>query len=127
MHVRNEEILAAVERLDAIPQRIELVGRERAVDRPPGNRSLGAGLLDDIAVSWRTTGPVAGFHDERASGGQFTFTALDGFFDQLSGADVDVYGVSGLRHEFPVGPGPIPPCFVAHRVVDYTEKKCARL
>ncbi|EJT85300.1 hypothetical protein PPS11_10108 [Pseudomonas putida S11] len=41
VNVGNEVILGVVERLDAVPQGIELVGRELAVDRAPGNGVLG--------------------------------------------------------------------------------------
>ncbi|MNC38415.1 hypothetical protein D3C75_870170 [compost metagenome] len=67
MHVGNEVLLRVVERLDAIPQGIELVGRELAVDRAPGNGVLGGRLFDDETVSRRTASTVTGLHDQCAS------------------------------------------------------------
>jgi hypothetical protein len=55
VNVGNEVILGVVERLDAVPQGIELVGRELAVDRAPGNGILGGRFFDDETVSRRTT------------------------------------------------------------------------
>src|SRR5690606_6739112 len=100
MNVGNEVILGLVEGFDAVPEGIELVGGERTVDRTPGDGIPGARFFDDIAIGWRTTGPVSGFDNERAIGGQFTFPTLDGFFDQSSGADINGHGVNSLRHEF---------------------------
>ncbi|MNO64598.1 hypothetical protein D3C76_553300 [compost metagenome] len=101
MHVGNEVVLGVVEGLDAIPQGIELVGRERTVDRAPGDIVLAARFFDDETVDRRAAGAVAGTYDQRAVVGQFAFPAADGFFDQLGNADIGVHGFVGLRH---VGP-----------------------
>ncbi len=99
MDVGNEAVTLGDVGFDTIPQRFEVASRERTVDRAPGDLVLGAGLFDDKAVSRRTTRAVPGLHHQRAIGGQFALSALDGFFNQLSGADVGVHGVVGLRHE----------------------------
>ncbi len=104
VHVGDEMLLCIVERLDAIPQGIELVGRERTVDVAPGDLRLGARLLHDETVSRRAAGAMAGAYHQGAIGGQFPFTTANGFFDQLRGADVGVHGVVGLRHEGPRRP-----------------------
>ncbi|MNG89107.1 hypothetical protein D3C79_479620 [compost metagenome] len=67
VNVGNEVILGVVERLDAVPQGIELVGRELAVDRAPGNGVLGGRLFDDETVSRRTASTVTSLHDQCAS------------------------------------------------------------
>src|SRR5450830_920011 len=104
MDVRNKMLLRVVECLDASPQGIELVGRELAVDRAPGNGVLGRRLFNDETVNWRTAGTVTGFYDQRASIGKHAFTALQGFFDQIVNTQIGVYGVIGLRHEVPRRP-----------------------
>ncbi|MCY1560042.1 hypothetical protein D9M68_971340 [compost metagenome] len=98
MDVGNEAVLGVGEGLNAIPQGVELVGGERAVDPAPGDFRLAARLLHDITVSRRAASAMAGTHNQRAVGGQFALTAANGFFDQLSGADVGVHGGIGLRH-----------------------------
>ncbi len=99
MDMGHEAVTLADIGFDAAPQGFEVARRERTVDRAPGDLVLGAGLFDDEAVSRRTTRAVPGLHHQRAIGGQFALSALDGFFNQLSGADVGVHGVGGLRHE----------------------------
>src|SRR5690606_25036320 len=78
--------------------------------RPPGDAALAARLFDDKTIEGRTAGTMPSPDDECAIGGQLALAAFDGLFNQLGSADVGVHGVSGLRHEFPVGSGPIPPC-----------------
>ncbi len=99
MDMGHEAVTLADVGFDAAPQGFEVARRERTVDRAPGDLVLGARLFDDEAVSRRTTRAVPGLHHQRAIGGQFALSALDGFFNQLSGADVGVHGVGGLRHE----------------------------
>ncbi|MCY1281386.1 hypothetical protein D9M68_215180 [compost metagenome] len=101
MDVGNEMILGVVEGLDAVPQGVELVGRERAVDRAPGDGVLAARLFDDEAVDRRAAGTMAGAHHQRAVVGQLAFAAANGFLDQLGNAEIGVNGFIGLRH---VGP-----------------------
>src|SRR5690606_23684638 len=127
MDMGNEVILGLVEGFDTVPERIELLRRERAIDRTPGNIVLAAWLFDDETVNGRATGTMPSPDDQRAIGGQLAFAALDGLFNQLSGADIDVHGVGGLRHEFPVGSGPIPPCCCSPPNSGLHRKKWARL
>ncbi|MCY1446184.1 hypothetical protein D9M71_627340 [compost metagenome] len=97
-------LLRVVERLDAVPQGIELVGRELAVDRAPCDGGLSAWLFNDETVNWRTTSAVTGFHYQSAGIGKLAFTAVQGFFDQIVDAQIGVHGVIGLRHECPRRP-----------------------
>jgi hypothetical protein len=46
--------LRVVERFYTVPQGIELVGRELAVDRAPGDGAGGGRLINDEAIDWRT-------------------------------------------------------------------------
>src|SRR5690606_33461872 len=98
MHMGYEVILGIVEGYNAVPQGIELVGRERTVDGAPGNLVLGARLFNDIAISRGTTSTVTGADNQRTIGGQFTLAAAKGFFDQLRSTNGGVHGIVGLRH-----------------------------
>ena len=60
---------------------------------------------------------MAGFHNQRAIGSEFTLATADGLLDEFGSADVGVDGDVGLRHRVPVGLWPSPPvrcaaCFV---------------
>src|SRR3546814_20105245 len=100
MDVGDEAVALGDVGFDAVPQCFEVAGRERTVDRAPGDLVLGARLFDDEAVSRRTTRAVPGLHHQRAIGGQVALSALDGFSKQLSSAAVGLHGVSGLRSAF---------------------------
>ncbi|CAI8754899.1 NAD-specific glutamate dehydrogenase [Pseudomonas sp. IT-P171] len=104
MNVGNEMLLRVVERLDASPQGIELVGRELAVDRAPGDRGLGGRLFNDETVDWRAAGTVTGANNQCASVGKLAFTAIQSFFYQIINTQIGVHGVIGLRHEIPRRP-----------------------
>jgi hypothetical protein len=69
-------LLRVVERLDAIPQGVELVGRELAVDRAPGDGGLGGRLFNDETIDWRTAGAVTGANNQCAGIGKLAFTAV---------------------------------------------------
>ncbi|CAI8841267.1 NAD-specific glutamate dehydrogenase [Pseudomonas sp. IT-P260] len=104
MHVGNKVLLRVVERLDTSPQRVELVGRELAVDRAPGDSGLGGRLFNDETIDWRTAGAVTGANNQSAGIGKLALTALQGFFYQIINTQIGVHGVIGLRHEVPRRP-----------------------
>ena len=97
-------LLRVVEGLDASPQGIELVGRELAVDRAPGNGGLGGRLFNDETIDWRAAGTVTGANNQSAGIGKLAFTAIQGFFNQIINTQIGVHGVIGLRHEVPRRP-----------------------
>ncbi|MNG00440.1 hypothetical protein D3C84_833760 [compost metagenome] len=128
MHVGNEVLLRVVECLNAVPQGIELVGRELAVDRAPGDGILSGRLFDDETVNRRTTSAMTSFHNQRASIGQLAFTAVQRFFYQLIDAQVGVHGVVGLRHEIPhPACGRVLQTFCSRALKTTTAKKVAGL
>ena len=104
MHVGNEVLLRVVEGFYASPQGIELVGRELAVDRAPGDSGLSGRLFNDETVDWRTAGAMTGANNQSAGIGKLAFTAVQGFFYQIINTQIGVHGVIGLRHEVPRRP-----------------------
>ncbi|MNQ34032.1 hypothetical protein D3C85_474800 [compost metagenome] len=128
MHVGNEMLLRVVECLNASPQGVELVGRELAVDRAPGDGSLGAWLFNDETVDWRTAGTVTGTNNQCAGIGKLAFTAIEGFFNQIINTQIGVHGVIGLRHEVPRRP--VAECskrFCSRKSCTTTAKKVGRI
>ncbi|MCY1363653.1 hypothetical protein D9M69_504250 [compost metagenome] len=128
MHVGNEMLLRVVECLNASPQGVELVGRELAVDRAPGDGSLGAWLFNDETVDWRTAGTVTGTNNQRAGIGKLAFTAIEGFFNQIINTQIGVHGIVGLRHEVPRRP--VAECskrFCSRKSCTTTAKKVGRI
>ena len=104
MNVGHKTLALAQIGFNAVPQGIELVGRELAIDRAPGDGSLSGWLFNDVTINRRTAGTVTGLHDQRASIGKYAFTAIQGFFNQIIDAQIGVNGVISLRHEVPRRP-----------------------
>jgi hypothetical protein len=109
MHVGNEMLLRVVERLDAIPQGVELVGRELAVDRAPGDGVLGGRLFNDETIDWRTAGAVTGTNNQCAGIGKLAFTAVEGFFTRSSTLRSVYTALLACVMRFPVGQWPSAP------------------
>src|SRR5690606_31652677 len=97
VQVGNELVAVSNEFGYAVPQSVELVGREGAVDRTPVDLLAGAGLVHDEAVSGGAAGAGAGLGDERAIGSQLAFATLDGFFYQEGAAHIGVNNRSSAR------------------------------
>jgi hypothetical protein len=122
MNVGNEVLLGVVERLDASPQGVELVGRELAVDRAPGN-GWGGRFFNDETVDWRTAGTVTGFDNQCASIGKHAFTALQRFFTSSSTLRSVYTVLLACVMRFPIRP--VAECskrFVVERKNYYSEK-----
>ena len=80
--VLNEQLLALQEGLQALEQRVELVGGEGAVVIARPDLLLGGGLADDVLVGGGPGGVLAGVDDEGPSVDEMTLAAEDGLLDQ---------------------------------------------
>jgi hypothetical protein len=60
-----------------VAEAVEVLLRERLVDRPPPDPLLGLGLLDDELVPGRTAGKAAGVDDERPALGKAALAPLE--------------------------------------------------
>ncbi|KPW88154.1 Uncharacterized protein ALO75_01486 [Pseudomonas syringae pv. coryli] len=104
MNMGNEALALGEVRADTVPQGVEFLGRELAVDRAPGDGVLSARLFNDETIDRRTASTMACLHNQCASIGQYAFFAGKGFLDQFVGAQIGVHSVVGLRHEVPRRP-----------------------
>ncbi len=80
MNVGDELITLVQVGAYALPQRRELLLRERPVDRPPVNGSARGGFLDNKAINRRTPRAMPRLDDQRAIGGQLSFATSQGLF-----------------------------------------------
>ena len=105
VHVRYKAVALFEVGFHALPQGIELVGRERAVDVAPSDGVFGAGFFDDEAVHRRTASAGPGLDYQCAGIGEITFTAANGQFYQFSGANVGVNANVAIGHLVTIGGG----------------------
>ena len=96
--IDDVERIARLEVLDDLPaQAVELVLRQRLVDRAPPDAVLRAGLLDDELVLRRAPGELAGVDGERATVRQRAVAALQGSGVELSGRRAPDDGADGVE------------------------------
>src|SRR5690606_38884838 len=82
VHVRYEAVVLGQVLFHAIPERIEFVGIERAVDVAPVDGVFAAWLFNDETVHRRTAGTHTGFNNQCAVVLQSAFATQDGLFYQ---------------------------------------------
>ena len=109
MQLGDEAVALAEVVLDALPQGVETLRAERAIDAAPVDGVRGGRLVDDEAVVRGASATGARLHDQRAVVGQTSFAASHCQLDQLCAAEIGVSGhrtVLMLAHSRLRGSGP---------------------
>src|SRR5690606_20517924 len=87
--------------VDPVPEGIELVLGEGAVDWTPGAGIRGAGFIDDEAIGGRSSGAVAGGGEQGPGVGEMALAAHHSLFNKFGGTQVGVHihrRIVDLRH-----------------------------